>query len=171
MNVIAAIILPYSDERLSGKKKAEGGNFMFGREERCLLWKQDLCFPPWAWVHNGNTIPFSTFSERLVRAVEKDGYSLEFIPLSGPGIASPSSPPDPMQGHKMIIMSDAARAANYQLSSGRLRDFDGCTKWRGRYVNEDLARSDAETRANNALLAMNTICPREAYKMLNDGMS
>lgn len=170
MNIIAAIILPGSDKSVAKKVKAEGGEFMFGRDERCLLWKQDLCFPPWAWVYENGTISFTTFSERLIRATKKDGYSLEYVPLYGAGIASPSSPPGPMYGCKTVIMSDAARAADFQRSSGRLRDFHGCTAWRRIRVDEDKLRQHARAKACHALMTMKSICPKEAWTMLEDGM-
>lgn len=170
LNVIAAIIVPRSDESVSRKVQKEDGKFMFGNDERCLLWKQDLCFPPWAWIYGSGTTSFTTFSERLVEATKKDGYSLEFVPLYGAGIGSPNSPPGPAYGCKTIIMSDAARAAEFQRASGRLRDFDGCTRWRRISVNEDGLRRHAKAKASDALLAMKTICPREARRMLEDGM-
>ena len=171
LNVIAAMVLPHSDASVYTKVKAENGKFMFGIEERCLLWKQDLCFPAWAWVYNKSGQSFAKFSERLLQVVEKDGFSLEFVPLYGAGIASPDSPPSPAYGCKTIIMTNAARRADFQRSSGRLRDFEGCTKWRGIRINKDRLRHNAELYASRNLLEMKTICPQEAYNMLKDGMS
>ncbi len=171
LNVVAAIIIPRSDEGVARKVKAEDGKFMLGIDERCLLWKQDLCFPPWAWVYNNSTTSFKIFSKRLIQATHKDGYSLEFIPLYGAGTASPSNPPGPVYGCKMIIVSDAARAADLQRSSGRLKDFWGCTRWRGMRIDEDQLRRDAQAKASHALLAMKTICPQEADSMWENCMS
>ena len=170
LNVIAAIILPRSDQGVANKVKAEKGNFMFGIDERSLLWKQDICFPPWAWVYNDSTTYFNKFSQRLIRATGKDGYLLEFVFLYGAGFAAPSSPPDPVDGCKTIILCDAARAAEYQRSSGRLKDFDGCTKWRGLRIREDQLRQTKTVFVNRAVLTMKTICPQEVYSMLEDGM-
>ena len=169
MNVIAAIILPRSDERLAQKVKAEDGKFMLGLDERRLLWEQDVCFPPWAWVYNQPST-FTTFSEKLTKAAEKDGFSLEFIPMYGAGFGQPDNPPDPLYGCKTMILSDAARAAHFQRPSGRLRDFDGWTKWRGMHIHHDSLRRQAQAKANCALQAMETICPSEASSMLKDGM-
>ena len=169
LNVIAAIILPRSDQSVANKVKAEKGNFMFGIDERSLLWRQDICFPPWAWVYNDSTTSFTKFSQRLIRATEKDGYSLEFVPLYGAEGATTSSPPDPVYGCKTIILSDAARAAEYQLSSGRLKDFDGCTKWRGLSVPKDLLRRNIKVYMNRAVQTLKTICPQEVNSMLDGG--
>ena len=168
LNVIAAIILPASDDSLARKVKEEDGKFMFGIAERSLLWTQDLCFPPWAWVYNGSQTSFTKYSERLIQATKKDGYTLEFVPLYGAGIATPSGPPDPVYGCKTIIMSDAARPSDYQHYSGRLRDFYGCTKWKGLAIDKDRLRQYANAKANRAAMATQTICPQEAYRMLND---
>ena len=169
MNVIAAVILPRSDQSVANKVKAEKGNFMFGIDERSLLWKQDICFPPWAWVYNDSTTSFTKFSQRLIRAAEKDGYLLEFVPLYGAEGATPSNPPDPVYGCKTIILSDAARATEYQLSSGRLKDFDGCTKWRGLSINEDLLRKCKQVSMHRAVQNLKTICPQDVDSMLEDG--
>ena len=131
LNVIAAVILPRSDEGVDKKVKRKDGRFMFGIDERCHLWKSDLGFPSWAWIYNDSTTSFTEYSKRLIQATKKDGYSLEFVPLYGAESATPSSPPDPVFGCKTIILSDVARAAEYKRSSGRLRDFVGYTKWRG----------------------------------------
>ena len=170
LNIIAAIIIPASDKSVSKKVQAADGTFMFGRDERCLLWKQDLCFPSWAWVYESSTTPFTTFLERLILVTKKDGFSLEFVPLYGAGIGSPSSPPGPAYGCKTVILSDAARAADFQRSSGRLRDFSGCTKWRRICVDQDALRRHARAMARYALEYMKTVSRREALGMLNDGM-
>ena len=170
LNVIAAIILPRSDQSVSNKVKAEKGNFMFGIDERSLLWKQDICFPPWAWVYNDSTTSFTKFSQRLIRATEKDGYLLEFVPLYGAEIATPSSPPDPVYGCKITILSDAVRAAGYQRSSGRPKDLDGCSRWRGLRIREAQLRQTKTVFMHRAVQTLKTICPQELYSMLEDGM-
>ena len=170
LNIIAAIILPRSDESVPAKVKREGGSFMFGRYERSLLWTNDLCFPPWAYVSGDSGASFTAFLQQLSQVTAKDGYSLEYVPLYGPQIGSPSSPPDPVFGCNMIIMSDAARAAKFQRCSGRLRDFSGCTKWRRVRVDEEKIRRLARAKANYALQAVNTISLPEAYSMLKNGM-
>ena len=170
-NVIAAIILPRSDESVIRKVKTQPGNFTLGIGERRLLWEQDICFPPWAWVYNDTkSSSFTAFSEKLIKVAAKDGFSLEFVPLYGAGFGTPSSPPDSMFGCKLMILSDAARAADFQHPSGRLRNFDGCTRWSGMRCDEDQVRQRAQAKANSRLQAMETICPQEACRMLNDGM-
>ncbi len=142
---------------------------MLGRDERCLLWKRDLGFPPWAWVYENGTIPFTTFSERLIQATKKDGYLLEIVPLYGAGVASPSKPPSPVFGCKTIILSDAARPANYQFYSGRLRNFDGCTKWGRIQIDKDRLRSYAEREILQESMATKRSCPKEVWNRLEHG--
>ena len=171
MNVIAAVILPRRDQSVANKVKEEKGDFLFGIDERALLWRQDICFPPWAWVYYDRTTSFTIFSQRLIHGTEQDGYSLEFVFLYGAEAASPTSYPDPPYGCKMIIFSDAARAAGYQRSSGRLKDFYGCTKWKGLHFREDLLRQTKTVSMHRAVQTLQTICPQEVYSMLEDGMS
>lgn len=68
-------------------------------------------------------------------------------------------------------MSNAAREADYQRSSGRLKNFDGCTRWKTIKVNKELLEHWVGTKALYRLLDMQTICPKEAQSMLEDGMS
>ena len=171
LNVIAAIVLPRSDQSVANKVKAEKGDFTFGVDERRLLWKQDICFPAWAWVYNDSTTSFTIFSQRLIHAAEQDGYSLEFVPLYGAERVTPSSPPTPIFWCKTIIYSDAARAATYQRSSGRLKNLDGCTKWRGLCApREDQLRHNTTIFMHRAVKTLKTICPPEVNSMLEDGM-
>ncbi|KAM0800312.1 hypothetical protein BDR22DRAFT_789758, partial [Usnea florida] len=137
LNIIAAIILPRSDESVSRKVREEHGLLMFGRDERCFLWKQDVCFPPWAWVYEKSTASFQEFLERLIQAGQKDGYSIEVLMLYGAGIGSPGDPPNPVFGCKTIIMSDVARAAGFECSPNGIENFVGCTKWKRPSINED----------------------------------
>lgn len=48
LNVIGAIILPADDNSVQHKVTKAGGTFMFGKNERCMLWKSDDNFPEWA---------------------------------------------------------------------------------------------------------------------------
>lgn len=151
LHVIAAIIIPASDTSVAKKAKTEDGNFMFSSGERCHLWRSDLCFPPWAWVYNNGMTSFSDFSKQLIQAAKKDGFLLEFVPLYGAGSVSPLHLPDPVYGCKTIILSDTARAAEYQYSSGRLQNFFGCTKWRGARVHKDKPQHNAHLKVDNIL--------------------
>ena len=169
LNVIAAIILPRSDESVCKKVNDEQGLFRFGRAERCFLWKQDVCFPPWAWVYEKSTTSFPAFLDRLAQETQKDGYSIEFVNLYGAGVASPEYPPRPPYGCKTIIMSDVARAANFERSSGRIKDFEGFTKWRRISVNEAELRRRTKTKVNNAMMDIK-VCPPEICRILKDGM-
>lgn len=151
LHVIAAIIIPASDTSVARKAKEENGNFMSNLNERCHLCKSHLCFPPWASLYNNGMTSFSKFSEQLIEAAKKDGYTLEFVPLYGVGFATPLYPPDPVYGCKTIILSDAARTAKYQYYSGRLKDFYGCTKWRGARVPEDKLQPNTQRKADSML--------------------
>lgn len=144
---------------------------MLGRDERCLLWKNDLGFPAWAWVYENHTERFTDFSEQLKEAAKDDGYTIEFVMLYGPEMGSPDAPPTGAYGCKMVIMSDAGRKASWQRSSGRMRDFDGCTKWKQVIVKEEALKRYARAKAIRAILSGNALLPREVISMMMDGMS
>jgi len=170
LNVIAAIIVPRCDESVLKKCKKAGGQFMFGLDERSLLWEQDLAFPGWAWVYRDRTREFSAFLERLRQAIKKDGYEIEFVMLYGPEIGSPEDPPKSVYGCQFIIMSDAGRRADYQRSNGRLKDFQHCTRWKRVRVDKDQLERCARSRAQDAVTRRQTINPNDAQSMLEDGM-
>ncbi|KAK4690546.1 hypothetical protein P7C71_g6268, partial [Lecanoromycetidae sp. Uapishka_2] len=128
-DLIAAIVCPLSD--VSFKCNANGDKLCFGRNERCLLWKQDPEFPEWAWVYENGTIELRDFMTRLQAVARVDGYRISFVRLYGPDHVAPDRPPkiDNFYGFRKIIVCDAARQAEYQLSTGRIQNFQDCTKW------------------------------------------
>ena len=141
---------------------------MFGRDERCFLWKQDVCFPPWAWVYEKSTPSFQEFLERLIQAAQKDGYSIEVMILYGAGIGSPENPPNPVFGCKTIIMSDVARAADFFCSSEGIENFCGCTKWERISFNDSEIWRRAKMKVDEAMLDMKICVPTR--RVLKDGM-
>ena len=138
LNLIAAIIYPSSDDGLEGKRKKAGSNFRFGRDERSMLWKRDLCFPNWAWVHEVRGLV--DFLRSLKDVTSSDGYDVEYVHLQGPCSDDHLQPPDEdafLGGcSDTLVISDAARLTNYQRSSGRMRNFHGWTKWKRIRVDE-----------------------------------
>ncbi|KAI4202052.1 MAG: hypothetical protein LQ350_002841 [Teloschistes chrysophthalmus] len=131
LNVVAAIIRPLPDDYSLEKGQQAGGSFVFDRDTRCMLWKQDQRFPDWAWVHEGDG-SFSSLLARLQEVASADGYDIDYLPLKGPWENEHKAPW--MQdrycyGATMLLVSDAARAADYQRPSGKIRDFKGYSKW------------------------------------------
>ena len=145
---------------------------MFGIEERSLLWEEDIAFPEWAWVYRDTTRCFSNFLDRLKQAVQKDGYELDFVMMYGPEIGSPDEPPTGAYGCKTIVMSDAARKASFQRSSGRLKIFDNCTMWQRVPVDKERLERHAREKAHQAMLRMHlrNLCVDETQSALDDGM-
>ena len=171
LNIQYALIVPSTDELVSRKKKAEDANFMFSLDERCVLWRRDLCFPLWAWVFNQNIMPFSTFWKRLYRAIKRDGISLEMVPLCGPGNIPSGSPPSPVYCCMTIIMTDASRAIRFKDREGRLMAISGYTKWRAFRDNDRLAWQSALAIARHTLRGVRPLWPHRASGKLEDGMS
>ncbi|KAL8951609.1 MAG: hypothetical protein Q9222_002435 [Ikaeria aurantiellina] len=133
LNVCAAIVRPLNNVASERKLQQEGNGFIFDRDERCMLWKRDLCFPHWAWVHEGGNGTFTSFLRRLQQVAHEDGFKIEYVRLTGPNSHDYRSPPglDWFEcGSENLIISDAARAADYQRSSGRIKDFSTFSKWK-----------------------------------------
>ena len=135
---------------------------MFGLNERCLLWKRDPGFPKWAWVFEGVSRNFSAFRSDLKAATSKDGYEVEFINLYGPDCVSPRYFPDIGQ---TILVCDAARAADFQRSNGRLKNFRKFTNWRGVNVDKMQLEILLRAKAELALVALKDASPEEARTM------
>lgn len=99
----------------------------------------------------------------------KAGYRIEFVMLYGPDRASTRTPPDAPYSFGMMIMSNAAREAQYQRSSGRLKDLSDCTRWKPVHINKERLEGLAGVKALQRLLTLHTICSDELRRMLEDG--
>lgn len=99
----------------------------------------------------------------------KGGYRAEFVMLYGPDRASPNTPPDAPSWCEMMIMSNVAREAHYQRSSGRLKNFSGCTRWKPVHINKERLQRWAGDKALHRLLDLHTMSPIELRWMLDDG--
>ena len=144
---------------------------MFGIDERSILWEQDVAFPRWAWVYRDPSGSFSGFIDRLKQATKHDGLDIEFVMMYGSEIGSPHKPPTGAYGCDTVIMGDIARRASYQRSSGRLKDFHSCTRWKRISVNKDQLESIARPKAYRAMLRMQNNLLNEAETKPEDGVS
>ena len=141
---------------------------MFGRNERSLLWKREPEFPKWAWVYEDGPKQFHEFLCQLKEKTTSDGFKTEYVVLHGPGYASPRHPPNSIYGCEMVMICDAARKASYQRTCGRIRSFEGCTKWEQAKVNPEQRKNFAYAKALRASNGMYTTSPKEAVDMLED---
>ena len=171
LNVVAAIITPRADNSVLKKCQSAGGTFMFGIDERSILWEQDIAFPRWAWVYRDVTRSFSDFLERLKQAAKQDGYNIEFVMMYGCEIATPEDPPTGAYDCEIIIMSDVARRASYQRSNSRIRNFRSCTKWKPVRVDNARLERLARLNAHRAMLRMQSKLLNGAGTTLDDGAS
>lgn len=143
---------------------------MFGREERCHLWKNDPNFPEWAWVFeaaekNSVSGKFTTFTSNLEAATSADGYKIEFIYLYGSDRMTPQSGWEP---ERITLLSDAARIAEYQRSSGRLKDFNNFTPWKRVGINRNQLENLQRAKAQLSLATLETTVPDVAQKIIQD---
>ncbi|KAL8723213.1 MAG: hypothetical protein Q9181_007334 [Wetmoreana brouardii] len=172
LNVVGAIIRPVADSVVIEKCRKAGGSFVFGRDERCMLWKQDLCFPDWAWVYEGESGAFAGFLNRLREAAKQDSLEIEYLCLEGPGPDEHRYPPDQTgfrYGSSTLILSDAARLANYQRSSGYMKDFLSYTKWKSVRFETESLKQWIQEKMQWTRDTTHTICPEEAQDMLRHG--
>ncbi|KAL8697326.1 MAG: hypothetical protein Q9201_007178 [Fulgogasparrea decipioides] len=172
LNVVGAIIRPIADSSVVEKCRKAGGSFAFGGDERCMLWKQDLCFPDWAWVYEGESSAFSGFLDRLREVAKQDNLEIEYLPLQGPSENDHEFPPGQKAfryGASTLIINDAARLANYQRSSGFMRDFLSYTKWKAVRFETQSLKQCIQRRMQWTQEATHTICPEEAQDMFEDG--
>ena len=143
---------------------------MFGREERCHLWKQDPNFPEWAWVFddaekNSASNKFTTFELNLKAATAADGYEIEFISMFGADRMTPLSGSEP---EHMTILCDASRVAEYQRSCGRLKDFMNFTPWKKLIIDREQLADLHKAKAQLCLAALETTRSGLAQKLTQE---
>lgn len=143
---------------------------MFGREERCALWKKDPNFPEWAWVYeaavkNSASHTFTTFAHDLIAATAADGYRVEFIYLYGADRMTPLSGWDP---EPITLLCDAARVADYQRSSGRLKDFTNFTPWKRVNIDREQLTDLHRAKTQLSLATLESTRPDLAQKIIRE---
>lgn len=171
LNIVGAIIRPSTNRHVIQKCREAGGSFIFGRDERSMLWKQDPCFPDWAWVYEGEDNTFHCFLDQLKEAAGKDDFEIDYVPLRGPTDDDNISPPDLdhfIYGASTMVISDAARVANYQRSNGYMKNFDSYTKWKGLHFASDALKMYVRLKVHRDLKNRYRIDPQEAQDSLED---
>lgn len=171
LNIIGAIIRPTSNDSVVKKCYRHNGGFIFGQDERCMLWKQDPNFPPWAWVCEGENNTIHGFFNRLKAVAAEDDFEIDYVLLRGPSGDDCKHPPSPDEfgcGASTLIMSDAARFAEYQRSNGYMRNFHGYSKWKGLRFNQYAMKKYTEWQTLCALKHHHAIDPRDAQHASDD---
>jgi len=139
-----------------------------------MLLKQDMSFSDWAWVYEVGSDTFIAFLDRLKKVASEDNFEIEFVCLRGPVRNDHTSPPGLeafRYGSSTLIISDAARLANYQRSSGYMKNFTSYTKWKGlRFENESI-KMRIRDKMQLKLETNYTIQPQEAREMLEDSVA
>ncbi|XXG99597.1 hypothetical protein Hte_005938 [Hypoxylon texense] len=126
INVIAAIIVP-----VTGQRKQYTDDVWFEKAQRIQLWTGNQGPHDWLWFYERRGREWDEFQERLISAVKRDGFHLEFILLCGPDNVDMDhmSPKDDIWGCKNIIVSDVGRAASFVRANGKLTRLSTCTAW------------------------------------------
>lgn len=164
------VVLPSSDGSLLRKGYKHGTNLMFGRAERCHLWKKDPNFPEWAWVFgaaekNSASNTFTAFTRDLTAATAADGYEIEFISMFGADRMTPQSGWEP---ENITLLCDASRVAGYQRSCGRLKDFANFTPLKRLNIDRDQLTVLHKAKAQLSLAALETTRPDLAQAIVRE---
>ncbi|OTB11734.1 hypothetical protein K445DRAFT_306687 [Daldinia sp. EC12] len=126
LNVIAAIVLPLGDI-IMYREYTEYASFM--GDERMRLWRGDNGPHDWLWVYGTWSGFWMEFRPKLIEAVEKDGFELEFVFLGGPDhIGKDHVTHIPWDCPNMVV-SDIGRKADFVKEDGTLHDLAGYETW------------------------------------------
>ncbi|KAK1962435.1 hypothetical protein LY78DRAFT_251133 [Colletotrichum sublineola] len=121
INVIAAIILPLDDERLEAKCERKGQSLVLSKAERARLWRSDPRFMPEWWVFDDSTSAWDWLQAKLEKAVERDGFEIQFTAVLGPDYIARFQPYDGWSwGCHETITSDAGRSSDLVKPDGSL---------------------------------------------------
>ncbi|KAL8717372.1 MAG: hypothetical protein Q9225_005376 [Loekoesia sp. 1 TL-2023] len=149
LNIVGAMIRLRSDDCVRNKYQTRGSNEdrVISSHNRARLWKEDLHFPPWAWVHEGVEGGCSPLLKELKALAKRDGCRVRYADLYGPDCIDHS---DPYHFYgEMTIASDIAREAIYDREDG-LEDFSnvGFGAW---YVDDRDVGKDISAQSKQAI--------------------
>ncbi|KAK6720732.1 hypothetical protein SNK05_003830 [Fusarium graminearum] len=129
LNLVAAIIVPCSDESVKGKMERRGSDMVFPKEKRIKLWCGNGIPVDWAWVYDGSE-DWRAFRTRLTNAVRNDAMELTFMVLQGPDIINTERGYCPSGWDcSDAVTTDISRAVDFRYPS-TLRQIGGCTPWK-----------------------------------------
>ena len=162
LNIVAAIIIPISDESL--KKKCMGKpdeRHLFNIAERRQLWMEDHHFPHYAWVFDGACRGYKNLMSNLKILAKKDRCRIRFVRLSGPDIAEVSD----SGFSEMTIVSDVARQAEWN-QAGRPEKFNNFGSW---ILCGDVA--EVAPRSEQGYQETESLCEKEVQTQKKDDIS
>ncbi|KAI0851550.1 hypothetical protein F5Y00DRAFT_267733 [Daldinia vernicosa] len=129
IDAIAVIVIPVSDRTSnnssnnSSKKYVEDACFTMA--QRVRLWSGDNGPHDWLWVYDQGGSKWDTFRRDLTCAIQKDGFILEFVYLSGPDRIG-RSPWD----CDNIIVSNVGREADFVIEGEVCLQLDRYGSWK-----------------------------------------
>lgn len=108
LNILSAFIRPLADDVVKKKNiRKKKQSIIVSHKDLARLWKDDLDFPPWAWVFDGINCGFSDLEEQIQLLARKDKCRIRFAHLCGPDCVEKS--PDDDIDYQMTLVSDVAR--------------------------------------------------------------
>ncbi|KAI8960140.1 hypothetical protein F5Y11DRAFT_279910 [Daldinia sp. FL1419] len=126
INVIAAIVYPSS--RVSPRKKY-ADEIVFSKLDRARLWLGDNGPHDWLWVYDRDGEHWDFFKNSLEELTAKDGFTLEFVFLSGPDNVGPNQLPNIEWDCKELIVCDIGRESDMVGIDGTLARCNSYGPW------------------------------------------
>lgn len=119
LNILAAIIIPTDDIRLSCKFAGRYQPLVIPKDLRVRLWRNAAGLPPNVLVFERPGDEWHVFCEQVGRAIRADGFRVEFMALVGPNYVSLSGFHDPTKwGCRNTMVTDACRPVDFVSGGG-----------------------------------------------------
>ncbi|KAI0134684.1 hypothetical protein BJ170DRAFT_212111 [Xylariales sp. AK1849] len=99
-NVLAAIIVVTSDERLHRKFKKQPGTVKFSRQEQAQLRREGLGWTSWCCMYDCDHVGWTMFLRIFRQFIMRDRFEIEFVGLGDPDYINPKR----HDGRKVIMI-------------------------------------------------------------------
>ncbi|ROT40427.1 hypothetical protein SODALDRAFT_96197 [Sodiomyces alkalinus F11] len=135
LNILAAIVIPTDDSRLSSKFAGRHRPLVLPKHLRAQLWREAEGLPPHVFVFEKPNSEWGVFREQVERATRADGFRVEFMALVGPDYVSLRGFHDPSKwGCRNTMVTDACRPVDFvaggMYGTGSPMRLSACDEWR-----------------------------------------
>jgi hypothetical protein len=170
MNIVAAMIIPLDDEKLTEKLKEEKNSMIFTRSERIRLWNG---YGPsdWYWTYGGSKLEWDAFQERLTKAIVDEGFEVSWVMLCGPDYVQVNRLPTGAKWCcKEFLISDIGRPADFtSLDSSRLITIKGCDPWESITPDFEALERYARESTSSMISGSFTTNPKYTLNKMDEG--
>jgi hypothetical protein len=164
-NVVAAIISPNSTRSIRKKLRNEPDAMLLTRKERASLW-DDPFLTPWSWVNPFPHQKSGNFENVLLRAVEADGYEIEFVLIVGGDHMNQAATENNTDSiEPTVVLSDGLRSIP-RAPSGAPLPFVGYGEWQQSEESHARLFAKLERGELSALAMLHLLYPLEVDTVL-----